>query len=59
MTLADLALDTAFLQPATGITGVLLHKSQGAATVQLRRERTTWSLGTVVEPLPEQPELPL
>ena len=59
MTLNDLPLDTAFLQPATGITGLLLHKSQGAATVQLKRERTTWSLGTEIEPLPEQPDLPL
>ena len=74
MTLADLPLDTAFLQPATGLTGILRHKSQGAATVQLRRFRditiagevkaraaevTTWSLQTEIEPLPEQPELPL
>lgn len=74
VTLADLPLDAAFLQPGTGLTGVLRHKSQGAATVQLRRFRditiggevkaraaevTTWSLETTVEPLPEQPELPL
>jgi hypothetical protein len=74
MTLADLPLDTAFLQPGTGLTGILRHKSQSSATVQLRRFReividgavkaraaevTTWSLGVEVEPLPEQPELPL
>jgi hypothetical protein len=74
MSLSDLPLDAAFLQPGTGLTGILRHKSQGAATVQLRRFReiviagavkaraaevTTWSLETQVEPLPEQPELPL
>jgi len=74
VTLADLPLDAAFLQPATGLTGVLRHRSQGAATVQLRRFReividgavkaraaevTTWSLSTEIEPLPDQPELPL
>ena len=74
MTLADLPLDAAFLQPGTGLTGILRHKSQGAATVQLRRFRDVvirgeakarvaevaiWSLVTEIEPLPEQPELPL
>ena len=74
MTLADLPLGAAFLQPATGLTGILRHKSQGAATVQLRRFRdvvirgeakarvaevTNWSLATEIEPLPDQPELPL
>jgi hypothetical protein len=72
VTLADLPLDAAFLLPSLGIEGVLRHKSQGAATVHLRRFRditihgerkarvaevTTWSLATEVEPLPEQPEL--
>jgi hypothetical protein len=70
----QLILDAAFLQPGTGLTGILRHKGQGAATVQLRRFRdvvirgevkahaaevTTWSLATEVEPLPEQPELAL
>ena len=74
MTLNDLPLASAFLLPSLGIEGVLRHKSQGAATVHLRRFRdvvikgerkarvaevTTWSLATEVEPLPEQPDLPL
>lgn len=74
MILGDLPLNAAFLLPSTQVTGILRHKSASSAVVQLRRfreikiggevkarvaETKTWSLGTEVEPLPEQPELPL
>ena len=66
MQLCELAPGTAFRHPATGITGCLIWIGPAAAEVRLdrfheivihgqvkgrRRERTTWSLATDVEPL--------